>query len=334
MRAIDAFLASPPARAALRNGLRSGAPDVRRQCVVIAARAHDVGVVELLTGATRDPDPAVARRATDALASRIQGDALHEVLVPLVRSTSAAVRLRALVAMCADGPADVSSLLFDALLDASGAIRELARYELRQRGHEDVRAVYAKALAASEGRRLLAAVSGLGECGNEEHAPLVVPFLAHVRGRVRAAAAKALVRLAPEASVPRFFDALRDPSARVVRTAYEALRGKAHLLDRAALLSLLDGAPSVQTRCAALGLLCEGDLWSAMGLALYAVLNESLAVREAAVAHLERLLLQQTYARPSDLGALESSLRAAEGALPPVLCRRIAGALAAVRKMR
>ena len=338
LRDVDRLLASPAARDAVRAGLRSGPRDVRRQCIDIVANLPDDGTVDLLVDATSDRDPPVAARAIEALCATLSGAALRTVLAPLVHCGFAGVRLRALRGLCANEGAapssEITALLFRALLDPSGAIRELARYELRRSGHDEAPSVYMSALATSDGRRLLVALCGIGECGASEHAAALAPFTVHTRTQIRAVAVKALVRLAPDANVATFFRALQDPSPRVARAAYEGLRGKAETLDRASLLALLDGTASSRTACLALALLCEGDLWAAIGLALHAVRSTDPEVRTASVAHLDRLLGRDTYVRPENLDALETAAKAADDLIPRTLWHRLRDGLAAARLMR
>jgi HEAT repeat protein len=329
---VERSVISPSARPALREALASAPPAVRRTCVPYAARLPPGEAAALLVPLTTDRDPVVASRATQTLARALPGPALRGKFAPLLHSRIGRVRLLALGALLASGSDDLDGVLRRALLDPAAAVRELARYELGRRGSTDLLAPYATALRSGDPADLVPALCGLRECGTKVDAPLALQFVSHRRARVRVAAVRALGKLDPEQHAAALADALADPSARVIRTASEALRGHAHLVDISRLRSLLNGA-NLRAATAALGLLCEGGYWAGLELALDAARRKEPAMHAAAVAHVERLVAQQAYTRPPNLQGLELAFDAAAERLPFDLRRRLSRSLAAARRM-
>jgi hypothetical protein len=243
------------------------------------------------------------------------------------------VRYRALIAVCGDNSKDDEPILRTALFDSAADVRAFAQGQLKRLGFSDVGVSYRSRLA-NVGHHLLEAIHGLGECGAPEDADWVLPFARHARTTVRAAALRALKRLARDRYFATFADALSDPSARVVRSAHEALIGCPTEVGHARLEALLHDAPTPAGACAALRLLVQQDYWTALEIALRALQHREPTVRAVALAHIERTLRSQTYARPPDLPRLERVARETAGELPLGIERAITNLLEAARRMR
>lgn len=256
---IERSMGQPSALLALREVFIAEPAFVRRACVRYAGRQTSENAISLLVPLTADGDPVVASRATKALIRILPATSVPSTLGPLLRSRVGTVRLLALNALVASGAGDLDGALRRAALDATAAVRELARHELARKGPVDFVALYGAALRSDERDTLVPALSGLRECGSKVDSYLVVPFVAHRSARVRAAAVRAIGKLDPDARVSSLAGALEDPSPRVVRLARDALRGRGHLLESSRLQSLLD-ASSPWTAVAALALLGEGGV--------------------------------------------------------------------------
>jgi HEAT repeat protein len=329
---IERSLARPSALPAVREAFASAPPLVRRASVLYASRQPSENSVPLLVELTADQDAVVASRATEALVRVLPPSALQANVGPLLRSRVGKVRLLSLSALVASGSQDLDGVLRRGTLDATAAVRELARYELARRGPIDFVTSYAGALRSGNLATLVPALCGLRECGTKADASHVAPLLSHRSVRVRAAAVRALGKLDPDAYACALARSLEDPSPRVVRVASEALRGRSYHLDKSQLRWLLK-AGTPRTATAALDLLCEEGYWAGLEVALGAAGLEEAAVRAAAIAKLEKLLGQQVYARPPNLDAIKAAFEATKEHLPLHLRRRLEGSVAAAHRM-
>ena len=243
------------------------------------------------------------------------------------------VRYRAFVAICSDDSKDDEAILRTALFDSAGDVRAFAQGQLQRLGVTDVAASY-RARLADAGQDPVPVLHGLGECGSPDDAESVVSYARHARATVRAVALRALRRLARDGNVATFADALSDPSARVVRSAYERLGGGAHEVGVPRLEALLRDAPTAAGACAAVRLLVQQDYWTALEVALRALRHREPTVRVVALGRVERILRGQTYARPTDLAHLQRVARDASSELPPGVQRQLTILFEAARQMR
>jgi len=299
------LLLRPEARGVLREALSSGAVDVRRACAQLVSSLPAKDRMAWLSVAIGDRDPVVATSAGRAL---LEGDAAEDTrewIGTLLRHRVARVRLLALISMWARFPAEAHEPSRDALFDTAASVREVAQVELRSRGGPPLGATYAEALQRPRGRGgLLVTISGLSEVGTKSDAALISPHLHHRSPRVRAEVIRALRRLDADAYTTAFVEALHDASPRVARSAFRALEGRAHLIDRGKLDAMLaEGGSPAQS---ALRLLPSVDYWGAMLLCLQLLHRPEL--HDVAVEVLRRLLARQTYSIPPNHAALEQAL--------------------------
>jgi len=216
-RALGRLLAQPECRPAVLDGLRTGARDVRRACVRLAAESGDP---TLLLVAVRDPDAYVSEKAAAGLCRTLEHDALQGVLA-LLRKGGPRSRCLALEAMCERFPTQAEPYVRSALMDRASSVRELARFVWTKHGftgptHRDF---YRAQLAVAPRALLETALRGLAETGTRED---VASFVAHIddpSAVVREAAILGLGRCDGENQIPHLVRAVLDPSLRVARAA-------------------------------------------------------------------------------------------------------------------
>jgi HEAT repeat protein len=296
-------------------------------------RLSDAEAIPFLREATIDRDPVVAASATRLLGSKLHGDERRRALGPLLANAAPIVRYRALIGICEGDSKDDEPVLRAALFDSAGAVRAFAQGQLRRLGFADIADSYRTRFPTGTTRAVVTAIDGLSECGGADDSERIAPFARDRRAVVRAAALRALMRLAPDRHITVFADALSDPRARVVRSAHEALVGRAIDVGFQRLEHLLREQSIPWAACAALQLLMEHDWWSALEIALVALRHPEPTVRVTAVACLERLLRKQSFVRPRDVPRLETAIRDAAPALPPRLQEELEIVLRVARQM-
>lgn len=225
---IMEFLRSKASRASVRSGMsRVGPPRRRRFCFTVLG---DLVIRDdrLLSAAIADHDPAVRAWLARMLAEKADS-ASHEDIEQLLRDPSssvATIMIRSLPRATLNE--HVEALQECAIADAR-AIREAARFALRDLGGFDAAAA-ARALLDRTPPGLVRPgwVATLGELGSEQDAALVRPFLLAGRARLRESALFALGRVAPGEAVPQSAAMLRDASGRVRRLAVAILSRSPH----------------------------------------------------------------------------------------------------------
>jgi HEAT repeat protein len=306
------LLVQPDGRSAVREALVSGPTETRRACAELAFSLPDGERTSLLAVAIRDRDPVVASMAATSLLKNGTAGGAREVIETLLAHRVAAVRTQALTALAAHRPGEALDPLRMALFDSARSVREIAQFELRRRCGVEPLPFYVAMVPHAIGPKLMATISGLAECGSAKEAVLVAPFLRDSSPRIRFEALRAVARLDGDAYASAFLDALEDVSPRVVRMGREALRRRAHLVERARLDALLAAGGRLARE--ALLLLPQIDHWGALLESLRAASVPEL--REVAVRVFERLVGRQTYSLPPDHAALERALAAAPIDLP------------------
>jgi hypothetical protein len=244
--------------------------------------------------------------ASDDMVIRIEGARLarnrldHQALVSILerfqQDRLMAVRREALYGVIERFPDQAEPALWDALLDSSPAVREVARYYLGTRGHRDFAAFYRERLT----NHAPEALSGLGETGTAGDAELMVPFLADSQRRVRMAAVGAIARLDFEKYHGLVLAALSDVNPSVSKIARKVLDVRPCRFEAERLWGIIAGGGPGHARRHALALAGRLDRWVALGVLLRAVALPDVEMQCQARDHLTRWLWERhrLYTRP------------------------------------
>lgn len=243
----------------------------------------------------------------------------------LTRDPSPAVRRAALIALPA---ADAAPHLERAVLDRSGAVREIARHLL---GKRDVAAAYRDALpAAATPRKLTTAIAGLAETGTAADAELIAPYLSHGAPSVRRTAVKAVMRLAGDRFADRIAAMLNDPAPSVSAAARNAVRKHAPALDAAQLMGLA-ASQARHVRLNALHAIAALPKWQSIAPLLRAAADPDEEVAAVAERYVEawNRNFNRTQAMPTKREAedVRAALAAGRDALNPRTVDEIAFAV-------
>ncbi|MFD5243647.1 HEAT repeat domain-containing protein [Amycolatopsis sp. NPDC058340] len=193
---------------------------VSRFAFEVRTRRGDLKLDELIRLALTNPDKSIRARAGEAVAREAVWTGRVDALRKLAACRHGEVRISALTGLARLGHWEEIAGLLD---DSSTLIRALARDAARRTG---VDAVDWYRSAVSGANPSLGAIAGLAESGREEDGQLLYPLLRHPVARVRAQAVGAL-RILDAVPVEPVRSMVEDPSRRVVRAAWKALRTRA-----------------------------------------------------------------------------------------------------------
>jgi HEAT repeat protein len=152
----------------------------------------------------------------------------------------APVRREALAGCLARFPTSAESRLKEALLDPSAAVRDFARFYLRERGWRDFASHYRESL--EKNGPSATAVAGLGETGSINDLPILFQLTFARSARLRQLAVRGIARISGLEGTKPLLAALQDESIRVSREA------KKSLLDNPRQLTLIDLERIVQAK--------------------------------------------------------------------------------------
>lgn len=319
-RATDVLRASE-SRPALREGARSPDRWLRRVCYGLLLEITDDDTREVLQAALTDEDALIRLWAAERVDGFVTGETLRPIVDGLLRDPFMGLRREGLRMLVDHFPDWADADLRRALLDRHPTIREIARFDLRQRGTSDFRDFYLAAAERAAGPELRAALAGLGETSGAEDAPLAERFLGDRSPGIRRAAVGALARLAPEASVPRFLDALRDPNPGVSRAGRLALGRYAGRVGAERLGAVAEEEDAeTHVRVGALSLLAGLGKWEGIPWLVRACAAGDERVAGAARQHVRRWIdrFNRSFTRPTgpQLERLAAALDVAGAALP------------------
>jgi hypothetical protein len=295
-------LRAPESRPALREGVHSPDRWLRRGCYGLLLETPGDDTREILEEALADEDALIRLWAAQRVDRFVAGEALRRIVDGLLRDPFMGARREGLRMLVGHFPDEAEADLRRALLDRHPTIREIARFDLRQRDMADFRGFYRAAAERAAGPELRAALAGLGETGTAEDAPLAERFLGNPLPGVRRAAVGALARLAPEASVPRFLDALRDRNAGVSRAGRLALAPHAGRVgaERLGTVAEEEGA-ATHVRIHALSLLAGLSKWEGIPWLVRACAAGDERVAGAARQHVRRWIdrFNRSFTKPT-----------------------------------
>jgi HEAT repeat protein len=231
----------------------------------------------------------------------------------LARDRFMPVRREALSALAAHDAPNARDALMRALLDRHAAMRDLARYHLRQIGDCDPAAFYRAAMSTQMEATLAIAIRGVGETGAASDASLLLPHLASQSVAVRRAAVAALARLGSRDFSGALLKALTDPSPSVSAEACRGLRAAGLARDADPLVALLSGHPVAFVRKNALRLVLQLGKWDRLAPILAACRDPEECVSAPAQAAVRTWLARYNRAftkpAPLQMAAAERELR-------------------------
>jgi HEAT repeat protein len=262
---VHGLLTGPAGRPALRAALSTSDRWFRRRCYRLLLDTPAEDGLEIIRTAVRDEDAMIRLRAIRAAGVVLDTNDLREILEQVSHDPFVPVRREVLGMWVRHFPEAAESVLRDALLDASPALRQTARDDLKERGAGEFRDFYLSALEVARGSRLRPALFGLAETGSEADAARLEEFLSHTAPGVRRAAVTALSRLDPEAYISAFVRALEDDSPGVSRAGRLALVPRAARVGAEKLWSLVAGGLEAHVRRNALLLLAATGKWNSIG---------------------------------------------------------------------
>lgn len=262
---VHGLLTGLAGRPALRAALTTDDRWLRRSCYRLLLDSPGDDGPEIIRMAVRDADAMIRLRAIRTAGVVLDTKGQRELLEQVGRDPFMPVRREALRLWVRHFPDAAESVLRDALLDSSAAIRETARFDLKARGVGEFREFYLSVLADTSTTRLRPALHGLAETGSEADAARVESFLSHPVPGVRGAAVTALSRLHPEEYIPAFVHALEDDSPGVSKAARLALAPRPARIEQEALWNLVDGGSRPHVRRNALVLLAATGKWESIG---------------------------------------------------------------------
>lgn len=313
-------LRAPGSRSALYQGTCSADRWLRRTCYRLLLEAPWDDAPGVLEGAMADEDAIIRLWAAQRVDRFVDGEPLRRIVGELLRDPFMGVRREGLRIRVNRFPGEADADLRRALLDRHPTIREIARCDLRRRGTTDFRSFYRAVVERASGRELRAALAGLGETGTAEDAPLVERFLGDAFPGTRRAAVQALARLAPEASIPRFLDALQDAKVGVSNAGRLALSAYAGRVGAERLGAIAAEHPETHVRINALALLAGLGKWEGIPWLVRACASGDERVARAAGQHLRRWIhrFNCSFTKPTgpQLERMAAALDTAGAALP------------------
>lgn len=212
----------PECSSSIFNGLTSNDPEVLRFSFNFALKLPDIDLSTVVTKARNQADALIRLDTLKHLCNFMSNNELLPWLDLFKADAFPPIRQLVLQTFVDRFPENRSKELMAALLDCHKAIRELARYYLKEQ-EIDYPFYYREKLSDSDDNMLSAALAGIGETGKTEDAQWVVPYLQHERARVSRAAVKAVALLDQENNIDVFIDLLQSEKPSVSREAREVL---------------------------------------------------------------------------------------------------------------
>jgi HEAT repeat protein len=278
---IEDLLGQPGCEGALRSGIASPDPRVRRACFSLAFGSSSISRSELLPAGLRDLDPIVRLGAARTAASAPPEEVVA-LLDQIERDPYTAVRQVGLDARISLFPDEEASAYERHLLDRSVSIRGQAQRGLGS-AKSPLSDFYRSEIQSGQTRSLDIALLGLSEVGSAADADLASGFLDHPLPRVRAAAVRAVARLSSGDLRPMLYVALEDGSPRVSRAARTVFLTTSVSADPDAIREILDGSEHRHAKVNAISVAQNLARWQRLHFLLRACVNSDsdLASRAA-----------------------------------------------------
>ncbi|WP_285780159.1 HEAT repeat domain-containing protein [Microtetraspora sp. NBRC 13810] len=258
-------------------GVVRGCADLRARRFVfdVLLEAGRLDRRRLAEAALHEPDILSRTRCAEVLAAQALSRNRPDLLVELLDSASARVRVEALTALVRLGRTDLAPRF---LGDEASMMRLTAQWGVRRAGGDPAE-LYRRRLEAPSGPGLRGLLAGLGDCGSRSDADLVLPRLDDPRPRVRAEAVRTLRRLGVPVDLAAM---LEDPAPVVVRHVADTLRATGAGVPVERLWALLVTDRPRHVRLAAHRLLTARDGWTRVRADLLLIAGPDEALRDRA----------------------------------------------------
>lgn len=321
---IEEFLHSPECADALRHGLRSEHPLIRRECFRIAPGNPSTPAKAFVHLALTDADVMVRKWAFTVGPGLLPTEE-HYLMQVAAKDSYGPIRRIAFDALVASRTL-LQAELTPFLLDRSASIRRWAQAVSIQRLDQSPADIYRNLIHDRCSKKAEVGVLGLAETGRRSDGPAILRMLAHGSARVRRAAVRALRILGvEEQEVPLLRIISSDVRSVVREAAYSLLLRRISAADvvwTAALKNTGERVPETVLR-----LMKDAGKWQQLRLYLGAARSESPSLSKCAI---EMLLtwnskFNSSFVEPS-AAERESSLIAldsVEERLPKPLAREL-----------
>lgn len=264
---VSDLLTGSEARRAMLAAMSTQTGEVRRWVFRSLAGLVQPELGEFLLAALGNNDPVIRLMALRRIQETFSEAQLRSVLDAMKKEPSGLVRKEVLRVSMNSLPY-VSSVLEDALLDRSAAVREEARYLMRQRGAADFGQYYRDQLLTVRPILLPIAIVGLGETGSHRDAQSLIRYLGHATPRIRRAAVKAVAALDADGNINQLMEMVGDQSPGVSAQAFRAMRHKAAGIGAEYFWSIYQTALTPHVRRNALRLIAATSKWDGIGYML------------------------------------------------------------------
>ena len=317
----------------LRTALQSPDRATRRLTYELARASAAMSMPEVIRLALADADPLIRIDAIRDGLPALDDAAIRALLPDLDANPFMPVRRAGLLVAAARFPSETASRAERALMDRHAAVRELARFQLRQvDSGRSFAVIYQDALArSSTSAGLVAALAGLGETGDRSSGALVEPYVRDGRPSVRQTAIRALGRLAADSHSDVFLGALSDPSPRVAREARMALTASSTTVDLDALRRVIQSASFRHGPIEALMLGRSLGKWRNLVLLLEGAIHAELEVadpaRQQLLVWLQRINRSSVPPSATDLAEIDAVLSRTRFSIDDTIRREIVAAL-------
>jgi len=328
LRAIAKVITSTPdGRAALIAAMAGDDRAIRRAALRMATLDSAADFEPFILPGSKMADPVVRLFvARAAAAAPRRGDRLG-LFSAFAADPFASVRVVALAALAANFPSAAQAYLDLAVMDRSGSVRDLARFELRKRGRVNFAAVYREAMTSASPARLATAIDGMAEVGERFDAEVILPFLSHPNARVRCASVRAVVHLGGETLLRAVLPMLHDPANSVSSLAVRMLSRHAAVIGAAEIQTQFRVSVAPLLRTNLLRMIAALPKWDSIRMLLDAATDRDAAVASVARDHVRRWITRynRSSVAPSheQIELLRAAVSNAKSAIEPGLIREI-----------
>ena len=335
--AVIELLHRAKSRPALFTAVNSGDHHTARLAFQLLRESPDVPAQDLLDRGLSSWNPVLRLLAARLAHERLEGDSLRATFHRLASDKFMPIRRQALYAFHEKLPDEAPQHLHRALFDPHAAVRDTARFLLRQRGETPSASIYRDGLPRVAPQQLPTLIAALGEVGDASDVPTLMPFLDHPLAPIRTATLRACARLDGDPLAEQFLRLLRDDrSSKVSRTARDALLPRRHLVGLDRIWSVVEGPAWPHARRHALTLLADRDWWTSIEYFLRALFLDDEPLRSLALSLIQRRRgeIGRYSSRPSDaqFNRIADTLAAAEPRLDPAFVADVRTGLDYVRR--
>lgn len=260
---IVSELLHPTNRKIFLDGLRHKDIQVRRTLLKIVRDSGLQDLSEIIVLAIRDKDKTNRQIVVD-MSNRLPHLDRLELLNRLLNDPSAFIRLESLRTLCDEQENSNTAQVISALLDRSSAVRDFARWKLKDIKFDiDFRQFYLEQIGSNKKYfELAAAVSALGELGVREDSHKVIPLMSNSSSiLVQKAVLRTLARLDAKSYSDLFEQKLQSGAAGLSRTAANILQSTEYSITAEELWRIFTTTKFLHVQCNVLRLLDISSQW-------------------------------------------------------------------------